>query len=430
MMRSLFSAISGLGGSQQKMDVVANNIANVNTTAFKSGRVTFQDIISQTLRGAQAPTAAQGGLNPEQVGLGSAVGTIDMIMTQGNLQSTGIPTDVAIQGDGFFVLSQGPRDVTTPVNSFTRGNAFIVGDPRPVTHGPSGLQLLGYVGSVTVTPGSPPTAAVTTLPVVSPATRVPVSIPDTFGTPPDTVTVSGINVSASGVIDLTLSNGTTLNNYGQAAMTGTGDFILLGIQDLYTRDGNFTVSAPPPASVLRPLVNQNGLPIMGYTGSVLVTPGPTPTVSLAVPATAPGPDSVWTPPSQLMIPERFGTPPNTVEVTGFDIDQSGNLSLSLENGTTLAPFARIATALFDNPAALTRSGGNMFKASQNTGDPSFNGAGVNGRGSTQSGFLEMSNVDLAEQFTSMIIAQRGYQANSRTITASDQILEDLINTKR
>src|SRR4051794_17176342 len=114
MMRSLFSAISGLGGSQKMMDTVGNNIANVNTTAFKSARVTFEDIISQTLRDSQAPTAALGGLNPEQIGLGSGVGTIDMIMTQGNLQATGKPTDLAIQGDGYFVLSNGPKDVPDP----------------------------------------------------------------------------------------------------------------------------------------------------------------------------------------------------------------------------------------------------------------------------------------------------------------------------
>src|SRR5688572_11724994 len=116
VMRSLFSSVSGLKSHQALMDVVGNNIANVNSTAYKSGRVTFQDLISQTLSGAQAPTATQGGLNPEQVGLGTGIGSIDTIMTQGNLQSTGKPTDLAIQGDGFFLLSKGPRDVAIPTN--------------------------------------------------------------------------------------------------------------------------------------------------------------------------------------------------------------------------------------------------------------------------------------------------------------------------
>src|SRR6185436_6268726 len=99
MMRSLFSAISGLKGHQTMMDVVGNNISNVNTTSFKSSRITFQDIISQTLRGGSATQ------NPMQIGLGSQTGSIDNIMTQGNLQSTGKPTDLAIQGDGFFELA-------------------------------------------------------------------------------------------------------------------------------------------------------------------------------------------------------------------------------------------------------------------------------------------------------------------------------------
>src|SRR5919199_4331507 len=104
MMRSLFSAISGLKGHQLMMDVVGNNIANVNTTGFKSARVTFQDVISQTLRQAGGPTPERGGQNPLQVGLGVQLGTIDTMVTQGNLQATDKPTDVAIQGDGYFVL--------------------------------------------------------------------------------------------------------------------------------------------------------------------------------------------------------------------------------------------------------------------------------------------------------------------------------------
>src|SRR5919112_335062 len=102
MMRSLFSAISGLKGHQNMMDVVGNNIANVNTTGYKGSRIAFQDIISQTIRGSTAPTATRGGLNPQQVGLGMQAASIDTLTTQGNLQSTNKPTDLAIQGDGYF----------------------------------------------------------------------------------------------------------------------------------------------------------------------------------------------------------------------------------------------------------------------------------------------------------------------------------------
>src|SRR5215207_6402307 len=139
MMRSLFSAISGLKGHQTMMDIVGNNIANVNTTGFKSGRITFQDIISQTLRGAQAPSATQGGLNPMQVGLGMQTGSIDAIITQGNLQSTGKPTDVAVQGDGFFQVTDGTNTFYTRDGNFTTDSA------GSLVHAATGMKLVPAV---------------------------------------------------------------------------------------------------------------------------------------------------------------------------------------------------------------------------------------------------------------------------------------------
>jgi flagellar hook protein FlgE len=259
MMRSLFSAISGLKGHQTMMDVVGNNIANVNTTAFKTGRVTFQDIISQTIRGAQAPSATQGGLNPMQVGLGMQTGSMDMINTQGNLQSTGKPTDLAVQGDGYFQVTDG-------TNTF------------------------------------------------------------------------------------------------------------------YTRDGNFTVDSA-------------GQVIHAATGMRL-------TPAVTIPAGA----------------------------TNLNIAQNGQVTWTV--GTTVTTGPVITLANFSNPAGLTRMGNNLYQASNNSGAATPGTPGTGGLGTIQAGFLEMSNVDLAAQFTNMIIAQRGFQANSRVITASDEILQDLVNIKR
>jgi len=261
MMRSLFSAISGLKGHQTMMDIVGNNIANVNTTAYKTGRITFQDIISQTLRGAQAP-GANGGLNPMQVGLGMQTGSIDTIMTQGNLQSTGKPTDLAIQGDGYFALT---------------------------------------------VPGS--------------------------ATP------------------------------------------------LYTRDGNFTIDA-------------NGDLVHASTGYKL-----SPAINIPTGA------------------------------TNLNIAQNGAVTYTTSGGAA-GSAGPITISTFPNPAGLERTGNNLFKASTNSGAATAGAPGATGYGTVNSGFLEMSNVDLSTQFTNMIIAQRGFQANSRVITASDQILEDLVNIKR
>jgi flagellar hook protein FlgE len=293
MMRSLFSAITGLRNHQLMMDIVGNNIANVNTTGYKASRVTFQDVISQTLSAASAPTDTAGGKNPKQVGLGSQVATVDTIVTQGNHQTTGKPTDLAIQGDGYFLLSD---NASTPTYSFTRdgnldlGAAQNAGADRPLVHAASGLRIKGWV---------PPQSA------------------------------------------------------------GTAD----------------ATTAP--------------------------------TADITIPAKK-----------------------NDVAVTGFSIDASGVISLSLADGTSVANHAQVAIALFPNAGGLSRAGNSLFVPSGNSGTASYNSAGANGRGQLNSGFLEMSNVDLASQFTNMIIAQRGFQANSRVITASDEILQDLVNLKR
>src|SRR6266545_2842791 len=147
MMRSLFSAISGLRNHQVMIDTVGNNISNVNTTGFKSARVTFADIISQTLRGGTAPSGNLGGQNPMQVGLGVQLGTIDTMIAQGNLQQTGRPADLALQGDGYFVVSD---NATTPTYSFTRDGNLELGlgaaanSPRPLLHAATGLHVKGW----------------------------------------------------------------------------------------------------------------------------------------------------------------------------------------------------------------------------------------------------------------------------------------------
>ncbi|HFE52762.1 MAG TPA: flagellar hook-basal body complex protein, partial [Bacteroidetes bacterium] len=118
MMRSLFAGVSGLRNHQVRMDVIGNNIANVNTIGYKAQRVTFADALALTLRGAVMPTERIGGSNPMQVGLGMSVNTIDTILNQGSLQATGQQTDLAINGDGFFVLSDGQKYFYTRAGSF------------------------------------------------------------------------------------------------------------------------------------------------------------------------------------------------------------------------------------------------------------------------------------------------------------------------
>ena len=139
MMRSLFSGVSGMQNHQTRMDVIGNNIANVNTTGFKRGRVNFQDLISQQLSGASRPNEEVGGVNPKEVGLGVMVASIDTVHTQGALQSTGINTDIAVQGNGFFVLKSGEKSF------YTRAGAFGVDKDGTMVNPANGMRVQGWM---------------------------------------------------------------------------------------------------------------------------------------------------------------------------------------------------------------------------------------------------------------------------------------------
>jgi flagellar hook protein FlgE len=258
---------------QTKLDVIGNNIANVDTYGFKKGRVTFKDAISQMTAGASAATTTKGGTNPLQVGLGSTVASIDTIDTQASMQNTGRGLDLAINGDGYFTVSDG----------------------------------------------------------------------------------------AGG--------------------------------KLYTRAGNFYLDNQGT------IVTSDGYKVLGTDGNPITID------------------------------------PSTTQ--SYSINATGQVT-AVQNGTATV-VGTIGLTKFANPSGLNKVGGNLFQQSANSGTPnagstlpanqSLEVAGSGGTGSIASGFLEMSNVDLSEEFTDMIVAERGFQANSRIITTSDEVLQELLNLK-
>src|SRR6266542_3851767 len=159
MLRSMNSAIAGLKNHQIFMDVIGNNIANVNTTAFKGSRVAFQTMLSQTIRGSVAPGEGRGGINAAQVGLGSSVASIDMLNTQGALNTTGKTTDLAIQGDGYFVMTDGFRQF------YTRDGSLDLSADGTIISPATGLKVLGWgttkdaAGNTTINNRVPPSGA-------------------------------------------------------------------------------------------------------------------------------------------------------------------------------------------------------------------------------------------------------------------------------
>jgi len=295
----MYTSISGLRNHQTMLDVVGNNIANVNTYGFKSSSTAFKTLLSQTMSGAGAPSPTLGGTNNIQVGLGMTVDSITQQFTQGGLQSTGVGTDLAIQGDGFFRTTNDPALLAPPA----------------------------------------PTAEIS-----------------------------------------------------------------------YTRAGNFKWDGANAATAgMTRLVTSDGQFVVGFQDSDLVTAG-----------------------------FQLGAAPFTQGVIQYDATTQSDPQIGADGSVTVmdnptgvrVTVAQLSMSRFSNPSGLTAVGNNRWQESLNSGAPVDDVPQQNGMGALSAGYLEMSNVDLATEFTEMIKAQRGFQANSRVITTSDEILQELVNLKR
>ena len=284
MLRSLFAGISGLRVNQTMLDVTGNNIANANTTGFKSSSTVFEDTLSQMLTGPSAANANRGGTNPIQVGLGVQLAATNANFTQGSTESTGNPTDMMIQGDGMFVVKQGNQQLYTRAGAFTFDNTGTL-------VGPNGNRVQGYALDATGT-------------------------------------------ATGGLIDVTLD-----------------------------------------------------------------------TSNLADPV------------------------PPGVNLTSYNIGSDGKIRGVFDDGIQ-RDMDQIAIADFNNPMGLVKVGDTSYQESSNSGAAIVGTASQGKNGTIQTGALEMSNVDLAAEFTNLILAQRGFEASSKVITTSDQVLDDLVNLKR
>lgn len=419
----MFAAISGLKNHQTFMDVVGNNIANVNTTGFKQSRVTFQDILSQTVRGASGPQGGLGGVNPEQVGLGVLISGIDTIQSQGTLQSTGKSTDMAIQGDGYFMMSDGKQSF------YTRDGSFDLALDGTLVNPANGLHVLGWMPD-------PTTGLISS------------------ATPPANITIP-IGAGMVGKASTSMSvNGNLDANTASTAATPPGTPYPLSTT-VYDAQGNavpvtltFTKTGPNNWSYTA-TTTQPGVTITGPTGGTVVfdgagkitTPSSTTPDSITLAFTATG-TTVPTTPQTVSIDmsqmTQLASSPSSLTantdgssagtLTSFTVGAGGDITGIYSNGYK-QPLGQIALASFANPNGLMKAGGNLFTASANSGTAQVGLPNTSGRGTIATGFLEGSNVDLAQQFTNMIMAERGFQANSRVITTSDEILQDLVNIK-
>jgi flagellar hook protein FlgE len=426
MLRSLFSGISGLRAHQQMMDVTGNNIANVNTTGYKSSQVVFQDTLSQMVNAAGAPQNSVGGTNPSQVGLGVKTASINANFTQGAAQTTGKSSDLMIQGDGFFVVKSGGEELYTRAGSFT----FDANGTLVTPNGQS-VQGWGAKNGKVNTADAPDRIKLPIGVTISPVVTSNVTFsgnfsnealaPDPAATPP---VVGDTQQMAVKVFD---ANG-----------AANPMVVTFAKKDIDT----WTLTLPPGAMMPDGSVVQ-------ADGSSVMSDGTTPATLLVAGGNA------------VDVDFTAGKGPLSVTIGGYTFDThdltqfSGITSAHVSNsdgsssgvlsaytvsntGQIVGVFSnglketlgQVALANFNNVNGLEKIGDSMFRSTVNSGLAQVGPAGTQGLGLITSGALEMSNVDLAQEFTNLVIAQRGFQANSRIITTSDEILQELVNLKR
>ncbi|MGX5697393.1 flagellar hook protein FlgE [Agromyces soli] len=386
MLRSMFSGISGLRAHQTMLDVTGNNIANVNTTGFKGSATQFQDTLSQLVQGGGAPGAAIGGTNPAQIGLGVQVAGISTNFTQGSAQATGRASDLMISGDGFFVVNAGGETL------YSRAGAFdFDAQGRLVT--PNGGFVMGWnaVNGVVNQGGALQNIA---LPRGAVAPAVATTDVRFSGNLPDDAAVGTEIVRDIDVYDAT---GTATSVSLSFTRSATGWDVASG------------------ATALGSMTFAGGLP----TGTTSVTVG-----GVAVDLSA---VTGYADLSTLKVAGQDGRPAGTLDA--YSIGPDGTITGTFSNGAT-ETVGRIALATFVNPGGLEKAGDSTYRATANSGAVELGGGGDAGYGTLASGYLEMSNVDLSQEFTNLIIAQRGFQANARIITTSDEVLQELTNLKR
>jgi flagellar hook protein FlgE len=415
MIRAMSSALSGLRNHQLMLDVVGNDIANVSTVGFKSSTPIFSDLLSQTLKGAGAPTTVVGGTNPAQIGLGSRLAGTIQSFTQGSLQTTGRNSDLAIQGDGFFVIDSAGQQM------FTRAGAFnLDGTGNLVT--PDGSLVQGWQANAS--------GAIDNNAPIGP---VMIRVGDLLA-PIETTTASlGGNLSSTAlpgaVVGMSIpafdSQGTPVS----IDLTFTKDATVAGRWLVTATAGNPPVAVPLTDSGIDfdgfgELVAPADRNINIAGGVIAGMPNPI-TLDLGTAAT-PGRLTQYGGGTTADVTAQNGAAAGTLQ--SYTIGDDGVIVGNYSNGRSKA-IGQVALAAFTNPEGLERVGG-AWRQTANSGLAQVGVGGQGGRGKLSAGTLEMSNVDLAEEFTRLIVAQRGFQGNARVITTSDEILQEVISLKR
>jgi flagellar hook protein FlgE len=412
-MPSFATALSGLNADSQDLSVISNNLANLNTTAFKSAAASFQDLFYQ-----QIGTSGNG--NALEVGAGTQVGSIPANFGQGNTESTGVPTDLAIQGDGFLIGVNDGQEV------FTRaGDLSLTADGLLVA--PDGSQIQGFsavngVISPSQTPGS-------------------LTISTGLINPP--------KATANAQLNLNLDSGTAVGGTFSTPLTvydslGAAHVLTFTFTKTAANAWSYSVTIPAAdvAGASAPVVIASGTGATGLTfngaGQLTAPAGP---IAMSVANLADGANTLnfnWNlkdANSNGLLTQVAGASSTSAtqqdgfasgSLVSFSIGSDGTIQGTFSNGQTQA-LGQILLATFADDQGLNRTGANEFVSSLASGAPSIGTPGTGGRGTLSGGALEQSNVDISTEFANLILAQSGFQANAKVVTTLDTITQDTIN---
>ncbi len=403
---AIFAGVSALQSQQRRLNVIGNNIANLSTIGFRGARVIFQDVLNQTITSASPPQAGRGGTNPRQIGLGVTVASIDTNFNQGSLFASNGIADFAIQGDGFFIVNDGTGDF------YTRDGSFGLDADGTLVEPATGYTVQGYtavngvidtsqpVGDIIIPTGgggrTRPTTVATLMGNLDARAAVGDTVQrlfrvyDSLGTVQE-VTVTYTRNAAARTWDWAAS-------YGGVPTGDTGQ-VVFDTDGQVSAGGTATLNIPVTSGAATPLtftLDMNG--ITQHSDAVTVA-----------------------------LTNQDGLPPGVLEA--FSIGDGGVINGIFSNGLTEV-IGQVALAVFSNPGGLNREGSNLFSVTPNSGIARVGLAGTGGRGMVNGGVLEGSNVDIATEFSNLIISQRAFQAGARSITTADVLLNEAVNLVR
>ncbi len=445
MMRSMYSGVSGLRNQQIKMDVIGNNIANVSTAGFKKSRVVFSDKLYQAMQGASAPTDERGGTNPKAVGLGVAIASVDQIHTPYTNQITNRLTDMAIDGDGYFIVKDGSGNT-----QFTRSGAFGFDTLNNLVTS-NGAFVQGWLadkdGIIDSSPSKMTSINVNDYLTIPPKATTEMIMEGNLNS--STEIAEKVGGGAVGAADVPDENYTT--TFSKDFYDTLGNKNIMNYRFFKTApnewacdmsidptfSGAITANAPPAVAAFA--TGTEVFRVSGITfndmgeltlpaGGINITVDRTNTIAQQIAFNIDlSKVKQYNAKSNINVDWQDGC--SSGELISRSVGTDGVMTGNYSNGQKRSMF-QVAMASFKNPEGLIQMGSSLWAQSPNSGDPKIGVPGSGSRGAITPGSLEMSNVDLSEEFTEMIVTQRAFSANSRIITTSDEMLQELVNIKR